>query len=135
MASRRNVWIRLDTVRAIHEAQISEHGGLAGIASIEALESALARPRNALTYDDPTPDIPARAACYAMAIVRAHPGFDGNKRVGFVLLELFLNLNGYGFRANDAEILEVMWSLAAGTTTSEEFTSWVRSDARRGRSR
>lgn len=135
MASRRRIWIRLDTVLAIHEAQIAEHGGFVGIRSLEGLEAALERPRQAEAYEQPKPDVPSLAARYAIAITQAHPFVDGNKRVAFVLLELFLELNGFASTASDAEALATMWSLAAGDMDVDAFTSWVRTNAKRRRSR
>ena len=119
-------WIREDTVLAIHEAQIAEHGGSLGVRDAGLLTSALARTLNAEAYADPAPDIPALAALYAIGIIRNHPFVDGNKRVGFVLLELFLELNGFELRADDAECVTTIFALAAGELSDDDFTAWVR---------
>ena len=42
------------------------------------------------------------AASYAFGIARNHPFVDGNQRTAFVVLELFLDLNGFGLEADDA---------------------------------
>ena len=63
---------------------------------------------------------------HAIAMVRNHPFIDGNKRVGFVLLELFLNENGWAFTAPDGECVQNIWALAAGELNDETFTAWVR---------
>ena len=115
---------------AIHEAQIAEHGGAAGIRDRGLLEAALARPRQAESFADSTPEASTSAAMYAIAIVRNHPFVDGNKRVGFVLLEVFLNENECTFHAPDVECVENVWALAAGELSDEEFTEWVRGHAR-----
>ncbi len=105
MSSPSRKWIRQETASAIHEAQIAEHGGSLGIRDVDLLESALARPRNADSYGDPRPSIPELGALYAISIIRSHPFIDGNKRVGFVLMELFMELNGYRLDASDEECL------------------------------
>ena len=92
------------------------------------LESALARPLNLAVYR--TPDIAELAAMYALAITQNHPFVDGNKRTGYVALETFLALNGCEFPISDAEVVVVMRSVAAGTMTESEFTSWVRDSMR-----
>ena len=64
------------------------------------LRSALARPRQIYAYAE-TPDIVDMARAYTAGIVRNHPFVDGNKRTGFVVGTLFLELNGYRFTATE----------------------------------
>uniref|UniRef100_E6PGS6 Putative death-on-curing protein Doc n=1 Tax=mine drainage metagenome TaxID=410659 RepID=E6PGS6_9ZZZZ len=109
---------------AIHDAQIAEHGGAEGVRDLGMLESALARARNAAAYDGEA-TIAQLAALYALGIIRYHPFIDGNKRVGLVLLELFLALNGFALRASDVECYEAIVSAAGGQITEAEFTTWV----------
>ena len=118
-------WIRQDVVRAIHEAQITEHGGSLGFRDAGLLDSALARPENLAAYGDPPPQIPILAATYALGVIQNHPFIDGNKRVGFVMLELFLNLNGHQLRASDEECVENILADAAGELGDAEFIDWV----------
>jgi death on curing protein len=106
------IWIDVSVVLAIHEAQIAEHGGALGLRDLKLLLSGLSRPRN--------------AALYALSIIRNHPFADGNKRVGAVLLETFLNLNGYQLDASDDELYESIFSVAAGNMRDQDFTRWVR---------
>ncbi len=125
-------WISDDVVLAVHEAQIDEHGGSSGVRDPGLLLSALARPQNAVTYGQP--DVPELAALYALGIIKNHPFFDGNKRVGAVLLEIFLENNGYELDASDAKLLSAVVSLAAGAS-EDKFISWVRDHARLKRKR
>ncbi len=67
---------------------------------------------------------------HAIAVVRNHPFIDGNKRVGLVLLELFLELNGFELDAEDAECATVIWSLASGEMKEADFFAWVTAHAR-----
>jgi death on curing protein len=122
------IWIAVETVLAIHEAVVAEHGGSIGIRDRGLLESALARPINA-AHGEPSPDVPELAALYAIAVSRNHPFVDGNKRVAYVLLETFLELNGYTLPVEDAEAIAMMWSLAAGDETDATFVAWVRENA------
>uniref|UniRef100_E6Q864 Putative death-on-curing protein Doc n=1 Tax=mine drainage metagenome TaxID=410659 RepID=E6Q864_9ZZZZ len=109
---------------AIHDAQIAEHGGAEGVRDLGMLESALARPRNAAAYDGEA-TISQLAALYALGIIRDHPFVDGNKRVGLVLLELFLALNGLELRALDAQCYEAIVGAASGDFTEAQFIAWV----------
>lgn len=118
-------WLGREAILAIHEAQVAEHGGGAGIRDSGALDSALARPQQWEAYQ-PETDIPTFGALYAIAIIRNHPFIDGNKRTGLVALELFLNDNGYTLAADDAECVTEILALAAGERTDDEMIAWVR---------
>jgi len=119
------VWIAENVVLAIHETQLAEHGGLVGVRDENLLASALARPHNLDAYGD-KPDVAAIAAAYAFGIARNHPFFDGNKRIAFVVMELFLNLNGRLLEASDAECITTMQALAAGGLSEEDLAAWLR---------
>jgi death on curing protein len=124
------IWVADSVVLAIHEAQLAEHGGIAGIRDEGLLSSALARPHNLEAYGD-NPDAAALAAAYAFGIARNHPFLDGNKRTAFVVMELFLNLNGWTLQANDAECITTMIALAAGNIAEEAIAKWLRHHAGR----
>jgi death-on-curing protein len=117
------VWLSRELILAIHDEQLTEHGGAEGLRDPGLLDSALARPLNRAGYAEP--DIAELAALYAIGIARNHPFVDGNKRTGFVALELFLRLNGCRFTVADAEAVVVMQSMAAGELPDEEFIAWV----------
>jgi death on curing protein len=118
-------WVTEDVVLAIHDEQIAEHGGLAGIRDRALLLSALARPQNLAAYE--TPDVAALAACYAMGIARNHPFLDGNKRTAFVVAAgVFLPLNGYQLKASSPDKVRVMLSVADGTMPEPELAAWLR---------
>ena len=76
-------WIMKETVLAIHDRQIDEHGGTMGVRDMGLLESALARPRNLAAYT--TPKIHELAAAYAWGVIKDHPFIDGNKRTANVI--------------------------------------------------
>ena len=123
-------WVADSVVLAIHEAQLAEHGGIAGIRDEGLLSSALARPHNLEAYGD-DPDAAALAAAYAFGIARNHPFLDGNKRTAFVVMELFLNLNGWNLKASDEECIGTMLALAAGDLGEKSLAGWLRSHSAR----
>lgn len=117
------IWIDLEVVHAIHDEQLAEHGGQAGVRDRGLLESALARPQNQFAYGEHA--LPRLAASYAFGISRNHPFLDGNKRTSLVIAELFLELNGFELTATDAECVTTFLQLAAGDLTEEQLTGWV----------
>lgn len=118
------VWIRSDTVYAIHDSQLSQHGGSDGCRDAGLVESALARPRNLHAYNEHA-TIPELAAAYCYGLAKNHGFVDGNKRVAAVVCELFLELNGFRFTAEDAEWLQVMLTVADGSLGEPDLARWL----------
>jgi death-on-curing protein len=121
---KRWIWLHHDVVIAVHEAQLAEHGGGAGIRDEGLLKSALARPENLAAYGKP--DAADLAAAYGYGISRNHAFIDGNKRTGFVAIELFLQLNGFMLLADDAQCVITMLGVAAGDLTEAQLAAWIR---------
>ena len=122
------IWLSRQIVLAIHDQQLAEHGGVAGVRDDGLLESALARPLNRANYCDP--DIAELAGLYAIAIARNHPFIDGNKRTAYVALELFLAINGRAFGASDVDCVVMTMGMAASDIADDAFIAWVRLHAR-----
>jgi death on curing protein len=123
--SSRLLWLSRIVVDAIHHDQLREHGGLPGIRDENALESALARRQQKWHYGD-KPDLATLAAAYGFGLVRNHPYRDGNKRIGFLAIVIFLGLNGQNLRATDAEVVSEILALAEGHVSEDELAEWIR---------
>jgi death on curing protein len=128
------LWIEERDVLAIHDRLLALHGGAAGLRDRGLLESALARPRQHHAYAA-KPDIVERAALYTAGIVRNHPFVDGNKRTGFVIGVLFLELDGFDFKASEEDATQAMLALAAGTLNETAYAVWLRANVKRKRVR
>jgi death-on-curing protein len=113
-------------VIAIHDRQIAEHGGSAGMRDEALLESALARPQQLLAYGDPAPDLADLAAALAHGLARNHPFVDGNKRTAAVCCETFIELNGATLEAEDLELFSQYLPLAEGKLAERDFAAWLR---------
>lgn len=125
MADRQEpVWLDADVAFAVHDRQLAEHGGSAGVRDAGALESALARPRNRWSYDED--DRCVLAAAYAFGVARNHPFVDGNKRTAWVLARLFLQLNGIAIAFDAANAIDTVLALAAGELSEDELADWFR---------
>jgi death-on-curing protein len=118
------VWIDPSVILAVHDEQIAEHGGSAGLRDRQLLDSALARPLNLAAYGKP--DHADLAACYGVGIAKNHPFVDGNKRTAFVAVELFLTLNGWKLTPSDADAVLAMLAIAAGKIDETGFAEWIR---------
>ena len=118
-------WVPALVVDAVHLDQLRAHGGMPGLRDHGALSAALARPQHAWTYR-PGADLADLAAAYGFGLCRAHPFNDGNKRVAFVILEVFIELNGGLLEVTDEQVVQQMLGLAAGTVTEDALAAWIR---------
>ncbi len=117
-------WVSRQALELLHDESIAEHGGAAGIRDEGLLESALARPLNQAAYG--SPDVATLAASYGVGLAKNHPFVDGNKRVAFLAVGLFLALNGQRLVATQAEATVAMLDVAAGVLDEAAFASWLR---------
>lgn len=117
-------WVRREVVLAIHNEQLAEHGGLAGIRDEGMLDAGLARPLQVEAYGEP--DVETLAAAYVYGIARNHPLLDGNKRTAFVVGELFLALNGLDLTARDEDCVLTMLQVADGSLAEDRFVDWLK---------
>jgi death-on-curing protein len=116
---------------AIHAQLLVRHGGANGAPDEGLLESALGRPRQVVSHSD----IVEIATAYTAGIVQNNPFVDGNKRTGFVVGGLFLELNGFDFTASEAEAAQAVLELAAGTIDETGFALFLRDHVKRVRKR
>jgi len=118
-------WVDRLVVEAVQFDLIREHGGMPGLRDEHALEAALARLRQRRAYRADA-DLAELAAVYGHGLATGHPFHDGNKRIAFVTMAVFLELNGVQLEAEEPEVVTVVLALAAGEMTEEELASWVR---------
>lgn len=126
---REPVWVDRLVVEVVHAAQISEHGGLPGIRDDNVLEAGLARPKQKWHYEKA--NLAALAAAYGYGICQGHPFRDGNKRVAFLTMMIFLELNGQTIEAPESDVVSMMLSLAAGELSEVELVGWVKQHAKK----
>jgi len=116
-------WVLSETIDTLHEQLLADFGGSSGVRDRGLLDSALARPENLFHYGKPT--LFEMAACYAFGIVKNYPFIDGNKRTGFTVAILFLELNGYHFAATEVDATVQTLALAAGEIDETEYAAWL----------
>lgn len=118
-------WINRQVLLLLHDESLAEHGGSSGLRDEGLLDSALARPLNLALYEQP--DIADLAASYGVALAKNHAFVDGNKRVAFLAVGLFLSINGYRLAATQVEATLTMLNVAAGDIKEAAFAVWIRS--------
>jgi death-on-curing protein len=121
------IWIDRRDALALHDRLLVLYGGAAGLRDGALLESALARARHIYSYAG-APDVIAMAAAYTAGIVGNHPFIDGNKRTGFVVGVLFLELNGYRFTASEEDTANAVMKLAGGEIDAPGYAHFLRAN-------
>lgn len=105
---------------------LSLYGGAPGLRDEGALQAALARPGNLLSYGDGTVDIPRLAVAIAYSLCRIrHPFVDGNKRIAFAALVVTLDMNGYVLDVSEKHAADTMVAAASGGISEDELVRWV----------
>lgn len=117
-------WIDRLALELLHDESLAEHGGASGLRDEGLLESALARPLNLAVYGQA--DVADLAAAYGVGLAKNHPFVDGNKRVAFLAVGLFLALNGWRLVASQADATLTLLAVATGEIDEATFARWLR---------
>src|SRR5262249_3788478 len=117
-------WVTYEQVIAVHSAQLRRFGGAAGLRDEGMLRSALERPFNKWQYEQA--ELPELAAAYAFGLAKNHAFVDGNKRIAFMALMIFLRKNGVPFSPDQSQATRIMLALAAGEVSEASLARWIR---------
>ena len=93
----------------------------------DLLDSALHAPQAGFGDVNFYPDLLMKAAVLCHRICRNHPLPDGNKRLAWVCLVIFLDLNGVTLQVPEDDAVSVMLSLAAGEIDERSLATWLES--------
>ena len=116
-------WITYDQAIAIHSRQLRRFGGAAGLRDEGMLRSALERPVNKWRYE--RGNLIELAAAYAFGLAKNHAFVDGNKRIAFMTMMIFLRKNGIHFAPDQAQATKVILALAAGEVSEQSLARWI----------
>ena len=120
-------WIDKQLLITLHDESLLLHGGASGIRDEGLLDSALNRAVNLALYSEP--DFAELAAAYGVGLAKNHAFVDGNKRVAFLAVGLFLGLNGYKLIANQMDATQTMLAVASGEMQEVDFVGWIRENS------
>lgn len=115
-------YLTLDEALRIHEILIEAFGGSSGVRDLGLIEAALIRPQTGYYAD-----LLEEAAALWESLAMNHGFVDGNKRVAYACLEIFLQSNGLDILADNDEIERFIYeNLEAGTFRKEVLDTWLR---------
>lgn len=119
-------FIPADLAVSIHADLLQRYGGKPGLRDRNLLESALAQPKVTVGGKFVHKLLFEKAAAYGFHVCRNHPFIDGNKRVAFILMDIFLQKNGWEIVADEEEAYATVMDLAAGRLTKAQLAVWIR---------
>jgi death-on-curing protein len=118
-------------VATIHSDLLQRYGGRPGLRDPNLLDSAFAQPKVTVGGKFAHKTLFVKAAAYGYHVCKNHPFVDGNKRVAFVLMDLFLQKNGWEILVNEEEAYTMMMSLASGKLTKAQLSTWLKEHSSR----
>jgi death-on-curing protein len=98
------LWLDVDEVIDMHAEQLAMFGGPEGVRDHGLLESAVLRPINQWHYGET--DMAALAAAYGYGLAKNHAFVDGNKRIAFHAMMVFLRMNDISFAPDPGQATE-----------------------------
>src|SRR5688500_13831353 len=113
-------------ILGLHDDALANTGGMPGVRSPDALESAVVQMQATWGGIDLYPSIAEKAVALGFSIVQNHPFVDGNKRVAYQAMWAFLAANGYLLNGDVKEKQRVMLGVAASLISRDDFTLCVK---------
>lgn len=115
-----------EIVPIIHADLIKRYGGILGIRDTNLLDSALAQARMTVGGKFVHSSIYEKTAAYGYYLCKNHPFVDGNKRVAFVVMDIFLQKNGWELKSSEEEAYSMMIELADGKISKPLLVKWIK---------
>lgn len=111
------VFLHLDRMKAVGETRY-------GVDNRALVESALARPQQAATYENA--DLIRQAATLYFGLIKNHPWLGGNKRTATILVDAFLMLNDREIAASVKETIKLVLAIESDEFGVDEIENWLR---------
>ncbi len=109
----------------MHSLLIQKTGGSDGVRDKGLLDSALNLPFQSFDGEDIYKTIQAKAARLGFSLINNHPFVDGNKRIGILVMLVFLEINGIEIICTDEELIELGLGVADGSVSYKDLLNWI----------
>jgi len=108
----------------IHSLIIDKTGGSHGVRDRNILLSLVDAPKQKVFGKELYPTLHLKAAVYTRNVIFFHPFVDGNKRTAMTLAGVFLENNGYIFKAEKGEIEHFALQIIKEKLEVETIAEW-----------
>lgn len=119
-----------DELLTLHASVTGEFGGSEALRDRTLLDAAAAMPAQsaggAFAHDVPF----GMAAAYGFHLCQNHPFVDGNKRIAFAAMVVFLRSNGWLLEVTEETAAATMLSIASGDMDKAALSEWIAGAAR-----
>jgi len=85
------------------------------IRDVGLLDSAINRPRSSAFGEDAYPTLTLKAAALVHSVTKNHALVDGNKRIGWLCVAVFCDVNGTSVDLTDDEAFQLVWDVASSS--------------------
>jgi death on curing protein len=116
-------WVPESAVEEAHKVLIKQYGGSLGLRDPGGLSSSMDKAKNLFFYKGAS--LPELAAAYGYGLAKNHCFIDGNKRIAFAVMNIFLRMNDYELVVTEQEAITMMLGVASSAATQEELSQWI----------
>ena len=120
------IFLSIEEIISLHSKLISKTGGTDGLRDYGLLESAVFNALSSFGDKEAYPTNEEKAARLLFALVSNHAFFDGNKRIGVLVMLMTLKLNGVTLHYSQSELIELGLSIASGAAGYNDILHWIR---------
>lgn len=114
-----------DNVLTIYQLIASKTGGSVGVKDEGLLSSAIEAPYQTFGGVDLFPTTLEKAVRLGFGLVSNHPFIDGNKRIGILVMMVFLEMNGFQIEFSDDEVIDMALGVASGKYNYDNLLAMV----------
>ena len=116
-----STYLTTHDVELMHHVLIERYGGSLGLRDAGLLEAAIFRPQSGYYADTLL-----QAAALFESLIINHPFIDGNKRIAFSAMDVFLRMNQYHLMVDSNEVyLKIMDLFKKNQMNIEHIHAWL----------
>lgn len=116
-----STYLTTHDVELMHHVLIERYGGSLGLRDVGLLKAAIFRPQSGYYADTLL-----QAAALFESLIINHPFIDGNKRIAFAAMDVFLRMNQYHLLVDSNEVyLKIMDLFKKNQMNIEHIHAWL----------